>query len=111
MEKFLRLAKEAEQNADRIKRAIKDRVRRDIFIKVAAQRAFWKGRDISGEIDFLTSKAASADPGWKTQVALNQWYIQQATMYGTAANNDLLRYMITLHSFPQLKQTNDKETK
>lgn len=88
--KYLTLAKQAEESADQIKREIKDRVRRDIFLKVTAQKAFWKGRDIPGEIDYLTSKAASANPLWKTQVALNQWYMQQATMYGTAANNDLL---------------------
>jgi hypothetical protein len=94
MEKYLRLAKKAEAEADAIKRRIKDRVRRDIFVKVAAQEKFWKGRDVPGEIDFLTSKAASADPAWKTQVAMNQWYMQQATMFGTAANNDLLRALL-----------------
>lgn len=87
---YLSQARQAEKAADAIKREIRERVRRDIFIKVAAQKQFWKGRDIAGEIDFLTSKAASADPRWKTQVALNQWYMQQATMYGTAANQDLL---------------------
>lgn len=94
LERYLRLAKDAEANADRLKRQIRERVRRDIFIKVAAQPGFWKGRDVAGEVDFLTGKAASADPLWKTQVALNQWYMQQATMFGTAANNDLLRMLV-----------------
>ena len=36
----------------------------------------------------------SDDPIWKGHVADNQWYIQQAIMYGTAANGDLLTTVI-----------------
>lgn len=93
-EKYLRLTKQAEQRADRRKAQIKAHVEHDLSIKFGAQPKFWQGRDYAGEVDFLTSKACGTDPEWKKQVAMNQWYMQQAIMYGTAANNDLLRALL-----------------
>lgn len=91
---YLRLTKLAEHKADERKAQIKTRIERDIMIKVDAQPGFWRGRNVPDEIEFLTSKACSADPEWKKHVAMNQWYMQQAIMYGTAANNDLLRELL-----------------
>lgn len=93
---YLRLAKEAEEKAE----AQKDRIRaiceRDLEMKFKAQPKFWEGRGFLDELDFLTNKAASSDPTWKKYVAMNQWYIQQAVMYGTAANNELLTEIVQL---------------
>ena len=91
---YLRLAQLAEDRASARKRAIGKVIWRDLEIKFGAQPEFWKGREFVGEHEFLTSKAASVDPTWKTQVALNQWYISQATMYGTAATTDLLERLV-----------------
>lgn len=92
--KYLTLAKQAEDRADARKRAIRHVVQRDLSIKFSAQEKFWKGRDFDQEVEFNTSKQCQADPAWKTQVALNQWYIAQATMYGTAATTDLLERLL-----------------
>lgn len=91
---YLRKAQQAEERANARQRAIRGAVERDLRIKFNMQDRFWKGRDFTGEVDFATSKACSADPAWKKQVSLNQWYIAQATMYGTAANNELLQRIV-----------------
>ena len=83
-----------EDRATARKSAITSTLARDLRVKWAAQPGFWKGRVFNDELDFMASKAASADPTWKKFVALNQWYISQATMYGTAATTDLLERLI-----------------
>lgn len=91
---YLKLARHEESRATARKKAIRAITARDLHTKFNAQPEFWRERDMIGELDFLTSKAASADPTWKTHVAMNQWYIAQATMYGTAATTDLLERLV-----------------
>ena len=93
-DKYIRLALEAEDKANRIKNRIRARVEKDIRLKVSVQPEFWKARDVEGEIDFLTSKACSVDPDWKAQVTLNQWYTQYATMFATAHTGDCLEQLL-----------------
>lgn len=40
------------------------------------------------EVNMRTDKAAEKDPVWRGKVAMNQWMIAQATLFGIAALDD-----------------------
>jgi len=88
-------AETAKAAADTRKRQIRNIEQRTLELRRASQK-FWEDRIPEHEVEQNTNTAASKDPLWKGHVSDNQWYMQQATMYGTAANNDLLIKLIAV---------------
>lgn len=95
---FLRLAEKAKNSAALRRRQIAVSQERDLIGKWGANLKFYRDRNFEHELTEKVNKAASSDPLWKGHVADNQWFMQQAIMYGIAATNDLLHEFITRQS-------------
>jgi len=93
---FLKKAEESEARAVRRMEQIRAAEERELGIRWQSQRSFWKDRDFDIELDMVTAKSRSNDPVWKSHVADNQWFMQKAVMYGTAATNERLVELLTL---------------
>ena len=89
------MAEDAEAKASRRAEQIERAAIRDLEVKWAANPAFWRDRNFSHELDGIVSKSKTTDPMWKRHVADNQWFMQKAIMYGSAATNELLAALLT----------------
>jgi hypothetical protein len=93
---YIHKAKEAEKQANH--RQVKLREREMIRIESS-----WNARGIEfdqkkfeTEVKVWTSKSCKNDPLYKDYVGENQWYIQQAIMFGNAATEKAIRDLIDI---------------
>lgn len=93
-DRYIAKAREAEQAATKVAEAWYDRAARELEIRRG--RAFTRLplAERQAQIRDLRDQWKQKDPVWKGHVANNQWYIQQAIMYGTAANGDTLQRIL-----------------
>lgn len=91
---FLRKAEEAEARAKRRLEQIERAERRVLEQRWRDQPRFWKDRDFELELAHNTSQSRAKDAMWKSHVSDNQWFMQKAIMYGTAANTELLMKLL-----------------
>jgi len=91
---YIEKARKAEQAANRVANIWYDKAARELELRRG--RAFTKleASERHAQINDLARQWKAKDPIWKGHVADNQWYIQQAIMYGTAANGQLLTQLI-----------------
>jgi hypothetical protein len=99
-------AEESEAKAKRRAEQILEAERRTLEIRWAAQSSFWKDRNFVRELDVIVAKARTTDPVWKGHVSDNQWFMQKAVMYGTAANNELLERLVNALTAPRQIHSN-----
>lgn len=91
---FMRKAEEAEARAKRRLQQIEAAERKVLEQRFRDQSKFWKGRDFELELAHNTSQSRAKDAMWKSHAADNQWFTQKATMYGIAANADMMRDLL-----------------
>ncbi len=99
---YIDKAKKAEQDATAQAATWRRKAYRELELRKG--RAFTNASQSEREAQAndLVNQWKQKDPVWKGHVANNQWYIQQAIMYGTAANGDLLQRLVDALSRTQI---------
>ena len=98
---FLKKAEESEAKASRRAEQILNAEHRMLQVRWKVQQRFWRDRNFERELDVIVAKSKTTDPVWKGHVADNQWFMQKAVMYGTAANNELLMRLVDVLAPPR----------
>ena len=88
------MAKLAERKANRRRTFIAADEAVRIKNSWAARGINFMQEQFDAEVTVWTNRAASNDPTFKGHVADNQWYIQQAIMFGNAATEHAIRDLI-----------------
>jgi hypothetical protein len=93
---FLTKAEREETLANIRKRQIEHTERSQLLVRFKVQSKFWAGRDFEHELSLIVDTAAGKDPVWKGHVANNKWFIDKATMYGVAAQVEILTELLAM---------------
>jgi hypothetical protein len=94
-DRYIAKAKEAERSATKVAEIWYDRAARELEIRRGRAFTQLPLEERRAQIRDLRDQWKQKDPVWKSHVANNQWYIQQAIMYGTAANGEALERVLT----------------
>ena len=86
----LEKAEKACRSADARKNRIRLDEGHELAVRWSVQKFWTRNRNFDHELTQIVNTAASKDPIWKGHVSDNQWFMQQAIMYGIAAQVERL---------------------
>lgn len=100
-DRYVRMAQEQERKADARKEQIRRKARGEATRRMTpSERRALTDAQFDDFVEGLVSNTCNGsrltppDPQWQRHVNLNQWYIQQAIMYSTAANGETLQQIL-----------------